>query len=194
MWFESGLEENWATVLIARPDVGEVREQQLVRYRDGGQYRKHFFDFVVTWTDGSRTAYAVKYEADVEKKPLRHILQLIADSNGDDFADEYSILTEKHVDEVTIANARLVLSCSSDFDDEGRWIVRAHLAGCGTTVRLGDIGRLTRLGERGYRAAVSLVHDGILEAAPGNLLGRDTSLRNHAASNACVNPILTATD
>ncbi|NGO54057.1 hypothetical protein [Allomesorhizobium camelthorni] len=166
VWFESGLEENWATVLIARPDVEEIREQQTVSYGNG---RTHTLDFVVTWTSGYRTAYAVKYAADVDQD-LRRVLRAIAERNGDDVADDFCILTEEELDLTTIANAREILSCSTDFDFEGQSVVRDYLAGVGRQVRLGDIGKRSGLSYRGYRAAVALFHDGALVADPAELL------------------------
>lgn len=175
VWFESGLEENWATVLIARTDVEEVREQQTVNYGSG---RAHTIDFVVKWKSGFRTAYAVKYAADVDQR-LRHILQAVADRHGDDVADDFCILTEEELDSTTIANSREVLSCSTDFDFEGQHIIRKYLAEAGRQVRLGDIGKQSKLGYRGYRAAIALLHEGALVADPSELLRDDLVVTNH---------------
>jgi hypothetical protein len=192
VWFESRLEEDWATVLIARPDVKAIREQQVVSYSDGPVTRRHFFDYVVTWLDGSRTAYAVKYTADSDRQGLRRVLELVAAGNGDAFADEYGILTEKGIDEVSIRNGRYVIECSADFDEEGRGLVRSTLAHCAARISLADIGSVTGLGTRGRRAAVSLIQDGCLEVAPGESLGPKTVLENHLSAGPSVNPILTA--
>lgn len=70
IYFESGLEELLLRVLIANPDVVDIREQQQAGFLFNGGLKTHFFDFVVTWRSGRRTAYAVKYEEDIEPELL----------------------------------------------------------------------------------------------------------------------------
>ncbi|WAP70067.1 hypothetical protein [Jiella pelagia] len=129
IWYESGLEEPLIQVLIAHPAVREIREQQAVSYRDATKMKKHVFDCVVTWRSGSRSAIAIKYHDDVEKSGLRHVLACIERSVGDECADDFRIMTERHVDAVTIRNARLMISCGLDFDHAAQQRVRSCLPG-----------------------------------------------------------------
>ncbi|WP_271898498.1 hypothetical protein [Candidatus Phyllobacterium onerii] len=164
IWYESGLEENLLSVLVAMPTVAEVREQQLVRFVRQGRDRKHFFDFIVRWTDGSVTAFAAKYSQDIDRELLLDLCA-IRDSLGDVVADEYSTLSETDFDQITIENSKLIIASARDFDFEGQRAVRMLLHSVGREVRLGEIASATGLGERGYRAALSLVQSGDLVCA-----------------------------
>jgi len=110
------------------------------------------------------------------------MLELVAASNGDAFADEYCILTEKSIDAVSIRNARLIIECCTDFDEAGRAIIRSVLRACGPRVCLGDIGALSGLQQRGFRAAVSLLHEGALSTPPGEALSPQTVAENRLSS------------
>ncbi|RST85494.1 hypothetical protein EJC49_15515 [Aquibium carbonis] len=177
VWFESSLEESVAVWLLTRPDTREVREQQKVAYRCNGRERFHYFDYVLTRLSGHRTAYAVKYRNDVDDE-LRETLRLVAEQVGDRFADEYRIITEKDLTCTQIENARDILSYGSDFDAEGCASVAEALTTLPRYVRLGALGSATGLGERGYRAAVSLVQAGALAVPAGVRLGPEAILEN----------------
>lgn len=166
--------------LLTRPDAREVREQQKVVYRCSGRERSHYFDFVLTRLSGRRTAYAVKYRGDVDDE-LRETLRLVAEQVGDRFADEYRIITENDLTRTQIENARDILSCGSDFDAEGCALVAEALATQPSRVRLGALGSATGLGERGYRAAVSLVQTGALAVPAGVRLGPEAVLENRVS-------------
>lgn len=56
VWYDSGLEAKLLLVLIAAPDVIEIREQQRANFVLGGKKRHHFFDCVVRWTDNWRSS------------------------------------------------------------------------------------------------------------------------------------------
>ncbi len=177
IWYESGLEENYAYVLVAMPRVAEVREQQVVVFSRQGRVRRHIFDFIVRWTDGCLTAYAVKYAQDIAEDLLAD-LGAIRDSVGDSVANEYSTLSETDIDRITIENAKLIVVSASDFDFAGQHTVRTVLRSMGREVRLGEIANSTGLGERGYRAALSLFQSGDLVSKPGELLDPALSVVN----------------
>lgn len=169
IWYDSGLEQNVLSALVAMPTVAEVREQQLVKFVRDGRDRKHFFDFIVRWTDGWVTAYAAKYSQDIDEELLQD-LRAIRNSAGDAVANEYSTLSENDFDHVTIENSKLIITTALDFDFEGQNAVRTLLPSLGCRVRLADIANATSLGERGYRAALSLVQRGDLVCTPGDIL------------------------
>lgn len=175
--YESGLEEYWGTVLVVRRNVANVLEQQVVHYRDGNRMRTHVFDFIVTWTSGRRTAYAVKYAEDVTDE-LVDTLHAVNDNHGNRVADSYEILSEDTLDEVSIANAQLTLSCCLDFDDEGCRLLIECLQACSGELSLGDLVKLSGLGSRGYRAAISLARDRHLIAPAGQRLNPDLIVKN----------------
>lgn len=186
--FESGLENQGLNVLIADPQVQEIEEQvRRVRYLDREKNeRTHCFDVRVRLVCGTRVAIAFKYEEDVVRQGLADMLATIAgqafetDVNGIlvPFADEYRIVTERHLDGMRVRNAELVVACGSDFDGEGRRIVREWLSGAPRSFQLRDVGRMTGLGSRGFRAAVSLVQAGIVEIPDGHRIGSTTMAVN----------------
>lgn len=166
IYFESSLEYWCLITLLARPDVISIKEQQRVRYFDGQQQRTHYFDFVVTWVDGSRTAFAVKYHADAIKTNLSSTLELISQSHREDVADWFSMLTEHHVDRLSIRKAEFIVQCSLDRDTEGKARVREYLKRAKATVTLRELSEQVGLAARGYRASVALLREGCLTLAP----------------------------
>ena len=106
------------------------------------------------------------------------MLELAAATNGDSFADEYSILTERTLDVVSVRNARLIMECCTDFDEAACTIVGSFLRECGPRIRLGDLGALTGLQWRGFRAAVSLLHEGLLSVPQSELVCPETVAEN----------------
>ena len=67
--FDSKLEQRVLWLLLARPDVWDIREQPAsLGYVDGaGKSRRHTFDFLVTLQSGRRYAVVVKPERRVCK-------------------------------------------------------------------------------------------------------------------------------
>ncbi|MFD2053646.1 hypothetical protein ACFSQT_11265 [Mesorhizobium calcicola] len=179
IWFESDLEESALVVLLTLAETQEIREQQKAEYIQHGKKRKHYFDFVQRQASG-RIAYAVKYEQDVDDD-LRETLRLISEQQGDRFADEFRILTEKDLTLAQIENAREILAYASDFDFEGQALVTAALQGLPARVLLADVVRVTGLGERGRRAAVALVQKGLLKVPANVRLTDNALLVNRAA-------------
>jgi hypothetical protein len=179
VWFESDLEESALSVLLAMPETLEVREQQEAVFVQDGKRRRHYFDFVQKQARG-RVAYAVKYEQDVDDD-LREALRLVSEQLGDRFADEFRILTEKNLTRSQIENAKDILACASDFDFEGQEIVAAQLCGLPSRVRLDEIVRVAGLGNRGRRAAVTLVQKGLLKVPANVRLADDAVLVNRGA-------------
>lgn len=158
--FESLLERQWATVFIARSDLKEIREQQSCTYF--GNWR-HTFDFIVEQLDGTRVAYAVKYEEDVTPE-LEDILKNIASEHGSLVADEFRILTEKDLNLIQLNNARHILDCALDFDFEAQSMVEQYLNDAPRYLCLQQIADDTGLGSDGYRAAVAMIFSRKLRA------------------------------
>ena len=88
-------------------------------------------------------------------------------------------MTERHVDAVTIRNARLMISCGLDFDHAAQQRVRSCLPGMDAELRLGDIALKTGMGWRAHRAAVALIQSRCLSAPAGQPLTLVTPLNNN---------------
>jgi hypothetical protein len=177
VWYDSGLEEKWLHVLMATPGIAKIEEQQRVNFVTDGNKRHHYFDFVVTWSDGWRSACPIKYADDVKPGLLRD-LRAIADQVGDTFADDFRLLTDKDVDATTIANARQIVSCGLDFDHEAQTFILEQLPSLDDRVALETFDRLAGDGNRGSRAAIALLQRGDLSIDPGHVLGHGALLCN----------------
>jgi hypothetical protein len=182
VWYESALEESVLAVLLAMPETRWVREQQHVAYVWHGQKRRHYFDFVQRQARG-RIAYAVKYEEDVDDD-LHETLRLVCEQAGDRFAEEFRIITEKYLTQTQIENAGEILACASDFDFTVQAAVEVVLRALPSPVRLDEIVRAAGHGDRGRRAALTLIQKGLLKVPPNVRLGDDAVLVNRAAADS----------
>lgn len=168
VWFESGLEEDVLFSLIASPDVRAVREQQVIRYRgpNGGTPEYHS-DYEVDWRSGVVSTIECKYEEDSKRKAVPAKIAGIGRNAVSGITDDYRIVTQFDLDDVTVANARSIVACALDDDPEGLAAVRRALPGMPEGFALGDVADASGLGFRGYRAAVALLQSGALSLAPG---------------------------
>ena len=180
--YESRLEREWALVLIARPDVREIREQQTASWITSEGRRKYTCDFHVAWASGRRTAFEVKYEEDAERTDVRERIAAAAANVGDEFADDYRLLTERHLPREAIERAEYLISCALDFDEEAVATVRSYLGTAGTTVTIEAIADATRLGHRATRAAALLAREGALVPENGDSLAPGARFANALVS------------
>lgn len=164
--FESGSEEAVGHWLAALPSTVDLREQQLARFPRGAGSGHHWLDYVTKRPDGWRVAYAVK-AAHKDEAELEAALKAIAAHGGDDIADEFRILRADELDEVTVANARLVCQFARAFDFGAIGFVEGTLPAEGTQTTFREITQRSGLGTRGYRAAVTLVQSGLVRLARG---------------------------
>lgn len=178
IYFESGLEHRHLVTLIANPAVSDIREQQTRSYLAKGRKHRYTTDYLVTFNDGHKVAYEVKYAENAARKGTEALLEEVAEHVGDDLADEYMLLTELHVNNVAVANAKSIIECGRDFDIRGQEVVRASLMRAPATITLAEIGKLTGLGVRGERAAMALIQQGALRFDPAEPLSQTVKLRN----------------
>ncbi|WP_140049020.1 hypothetical protein [Devosia lucknowensis] len=165
-------------VLMAHPDVHELREQQkLPQFRFDGRIVTHFMDILVTWRSGRRTAFSVKYEADQSTEFIA-LLQAAADQVGDHFAHDYRTLSEADINRTQVWNAARILSAAKDHDYEAQQALIASLKTGPRQVRVGDCDAMLGDGVRGSRAAMALIKTGKLILPEDHRLSRDAILRN----------------
>lgn len=175
---ESGLERWWVEILITSPSVIEVREQQLLKIRMAdGRVVKHWFDLLVFFANGDVIAYACKHESRVGPD-LTDLLQRAADTVGDAFADDYRTLTNVGVTGLRVHNARAILDCAKDGDHPAQQAIRTALPGMGKRVRLAELDAIIGDGDRGSRAGIAMIQQGLFGLLPGARIGNTTELRN----------------
>lgn len=170
--FESGLERSVALLLMARNDIGDLREQwPKVEYRDAnGRLRSHTFDFLVTTVAGSRIAIAVRPSTKVERSGLRETLGLISAQTGCLHADRFLIRTEEHVHRDDVVNARMIISARRLVDPTADAAVSALVDSLRGTVVLGDLVDASGLEGRAFAALVRCIADGTLSLVDGGTI------------------------
>lgn len=178
IFFESRLEYRHLMVLIANPNVVDIREQQTCSYFAGGRRHRYTADLLTTFKSGLRVAYEVKYRADVSRSNADVLLEEVAAQVGDSFADEYRLLTELHINDAIVANSEAIIWCARDFDASGQEIVRSMLCGAPGQMTLQEIGERSGLGGRGQRAAIALIQQGVLSFDPAQALSPRCLLQN----------------
>jgi|GEM_PF-712238 hypothetical protein len=185
---ESGLELKHILVLLAAPDIVELREQVGVSVRIGDRATTHWLDLVAYLDDDTRVAIGIKPADLVERSRLVEILEAIARQHGDKVAERFAVLTDRHLSRTCVANASLVLSCLHDRDDVAQQGVREYLAAAPETVTAREIADDTGWGTRAIRATFALVKYGAVAIPEGALLDDETPLRNLiGAAGACEN-------
>lgn len=157
MQLESLTEKGVALLLLAREDVAGLESQVLFCWIDDfGSKRKHFFDFRVTMTDGSRVAVMVKYDKKLSDEEFRAKIACIADQVSAPFADRVTVMTEAHLDPVALHNAKLFNAVRKP-DPEADAAIRAAVADLVGAVKIGDLIAHTGLAGRGFRSIARLI-------------------------------------
>lgn len=168
---ESNGELNAAHILLARPDVVELREQAApVAYLDEvDRDRLHHFDFVATLDTGERVAVAVKPEGAAERHDLKGTLRRIAAQMDPRIADRVVHFSERHA-APAVHDAKLIRACHREDrpgDDDAMRRIVATLLG---SVTVGDLVRTSGLAGAGFRAVVRAIGDGTLAVqGPGRI-------------------------
>jgi len=185
VFFESLGEFNLLSVALARRDIVDVREQQLAVYRDAaGVLRKHYFDFVVTFDDGTRRALAYKPRDRAERVGFIAFLTDLAGRISPEIADEIVPVTEKDLPRSLVQNAILVHDCQRDPCDETEEMVMAALAEFAGHVTIADLRDATSLGGDAFRAVVRLIGSGDIIMKGIARIGGQTLVRSATREDA----------
>jgi hypothetical protein len=154
---ESHLEFNYALCLAAHPDTADLHEQVLFEWCDpDGKLRNHYFDFVVTRTDGKHVAYTVKPLVGCRGKFAETIPHIAQQARRSRLYEDVRLLTDADLDKVSLFNAKLLHACRTPFPE--------HDAATTTVVRtmrgvttIGALVAETGLFGDGFRAVVRLI-------------------------------------
>ncbi|MFH6780908.1 MULTISPECIES: hypothetical protein [Methylobacterium] len=163
IFFESLGEYRLLSVLLARRDIVDVREQQEAVYRDDdGVVRRHYFDFVVTFVDGTRKALAYKPSDRALKLGFMEFLSDLATRISPEVADEIVLVSERDLPRDAVHNAVLFHDCRRDPPNPADAAVISVLSNIVGELSIGDLRDATGLGGDGYRAIVRLIGSGQL--------------------------------
>jgi hypothetical protein len=127
--YESTLERDFLTVLLARSDVRSLREQpEPVSYVDAdGQTRKHTCDALVQLDSGKKIACDVKANSRRESSGIDDVQRRVRDQNPG-YADKFIVRTDREISHVQVRNAELIQRARTLWDEEAIEELRRHLA------------------------------------------------------------------
>lgn len=159
---ESHFEFNFSLCLAAHPDTAYLQEQVLFVWRGPlGDLRDHFFDFVVTRSDGSKLAYTVKpmvWNRGEFAEDMPHIAEQARASGR--FSD-VRLLSDTDLDRVSLFNAKLLHACRAGVPAHDA-VARSVVQGMAGVVALRVLVEQTGLAGDGFRALVRLIRSGHL--------------------------------
>lgn len=176
MRMESGLEKKAAYVLLADPEVVDIREQPpAIDYVEAdGTPVSYTWDAIVSLRSGTRILVAIKPETIALKTGLRERIARFAAQTPRSVADKAVLITGEKLPRDLVHDAMLIQSVRRDPDRSADVTVRTFVAGLAGTVTVATIVAATGLGALGFRATVRLVADGTLAVVGGGRIGYGT--------------------
>lgn len=179
MHYESTLERDAMYILMARPDVAEIRDQPpAIPYFDRDLRRRHhWFDLEVRLHCGRRYAFAIKPEKQVAKSGILDTLQLIREQRPRGCADVVALRTEQQITRARASNARLIVranGCRVETDVDLIWSFAQSLQ---RPVRIAEILAATIPDALGLMAVVCLIGDGLLVPIGNGHITHETHVR-----------------
>jgi hypothetical protein len=168
--FESLLELMFIHLILARDDVLDIWEQPpaVPFVRENGKQAHHFFDFLITWTDGSSTAVAAKPFELVEKRRFDEEIALIAAQTPKSYADEVILFTDQGFQRHDAVNAARFHQFSATEDAAADTAVIEQIQSLEGAASIEQIVERTGLAGRAYRAVVRAIFRGDLrQVVPG---------------------------
>lgn len=179
--FESHTEFMVGLVMLARPEVVKVENQVLFRWMDEeDQARRHFSDYRVTLSDGSRIALVVKKNPKAFDPEFRLWLRGLARRAVPDFADRFSLITMADLDPVEVHNAQLIHAVRQP-DPEPDAAVREVVASIVGAARISDIAAAAGCRGSGFRSVVRMIRNHELEIVAHERISPSTLVRRRAA-------------
>ena len=163
-YFESKHEQDTLFLLMAWPGVVDIWDQPpQIAYRDeNGRLRHHTFDYLLTLSDGSRIAIAVKPESIVRSTHFRETLRLIRAGTPLHFAKEVVLITEHSYTPSAARNAQKLHDFRRTPDPEADHAIATLVAALEGQTTIAELVAAAGLGGRAFRAAFKAIYSGIL--------------------------------
>lgn len=182
--FESQLELMFIQLILSRGNVFDIWEQPpAMSYVDeNGKPTEHFFDFLVTWTDGSKTAWAVKPLELVQRRNFDREVALIASQTPTSFANEVRLFTDAGFQRYDAVNAARFQQFSKTADPVADAVVAAEIAKLDGTITVEQLVKRAAMAGRAYRAVVRAVFRGDLRQIKGGLIDYPTLVKRGVPS------------
>ncbi|WP_299047758.1 TnsA endonuclease N-terminal domain-containing protein [uncultured Tateyamaria sp.] len=182
--FESQLELMFIQLILSKGNVFDIWEQPpAMPYVDkNGKRAQHFFDFLVTWTDGSKTAWAVKPLELVQRRNFDREVALIASQTPKPFANEVRLFTDAGFQRHDAVNAARFQQLSKTDDPVADAAVASEIAKLDGTITVEQLVKRTAMAGRAYRAVVRAVFRGDLRQIRVGLIDYPTLVKRGVPS------------
>ncbi|MBD1546244.1 hypothetical protein [Roseibium aggregatum] len=175
--YESFLERDFLTILLAHPDAERFQEQpEPVTYVDAdGKLRTHTFDVVVYLRNGRKVAYDIKPEKRRARSQIKAIQRLISKQHPN-YADKYVVRTDRQISRDRVRNAELILRARTLWDGETIEELRRHLASMHGVFQFASLVALFNEEAVGFNAVLNLIDMQELKPVTRGLFNDNTEL------------------
>ncbi|MBA8878293.1 TnsA endonuclease N-terminal domain-containing protein [Phyllobacterium myrsinacearum] len=176
MHYESTLERDTAYILLANPDITDIRDQPpKVHFFDrSSKPHSHTFDFDFRLKTGERMAIAVKLESQVERSGILETLALIREQRPKGCADYVELRTERLITRIRARNARMIVRAINNRVERNVDAVRDAFSRCAGAIRISDLIEVSVPAGPGFMAILCLIADGIIEQVGNDNLSYDS--------------------
>ncbi|WP_146259495.1 TnsA endonuclease N-terminal domain-containing protein [Palleronia aestuarii] len=176
---ESRLEDRTRSILLARQDLHDLREQfPCIAYAgQNGDRRQHTFDFLATFRSGRRFAIAVKPKALADRQHFSSELALVAAATPRRVADEVMLITDTDIDNTEARNAARYLHIVRTPDAEADHWLACRIETTSEACRIGDLISASGMGGRTFRAVFKAIYAGYLSVDRRQPITADTIVR-----------------
>ncbi|MCQ0090248.1 TnsA endonuclease N-terminal domain-containing protein [Roseovarius sp. M141] len=175
---ESGLEFGTGLVILAQPDLVDLHEQAFtIQFIDpSGRKRNHTIDFLATFADGRKVAVVVKNTAEARKQRFQDNFARITAAIPRHLADEVILVTDRSFSSTQLRNASKLHHFRMFPDPEADEVLTAALRGLSKPTTILEIGLITGLAGRAYRAAFRLIFAGIAHTTETGVISPRSNL------------------
>lgn len=175
---ESGLEMSTGLILQAHPALIDLHEQAFTfQYVDGsGRKRNHTIDFVATYAGGRKVAVVVKNTKEARTQRFQDDFELIKSAMPRHCADEVILVTNLSFTRTQLRNATKLHHFRMFPDPEADEVLADALRRLPKPTTILELGRLTGLAGRAYRAAFRLIFAGIAQTDETSVICPNSSL------------------
>lgn len=174
IYVESHLELSWGLCLEARHDIADLREQVAFGWRNrDGKGRTHFFDFLMTRTDGMRVGFMVRPEARVRGKFAEEMGIIARQARQSGFIDDVQLLLDTELDPIELHNAKMLHGFRTPIPHEDA-VAASVIREMTGMLTLGELIKRTGLGALGFGALLRFIRCNVLAPAHHERISKST--------------------
>lgn len=174
---ESDVEHSAFLLFTADPSiVSIVCQAPPIEYVNAdGEFKEHFFDFLIERTCGRKEAVMAKDEEGARLKDVESLANLLAGQLPPDFADGVVLITKGDMPEWLVSNARLIRSCRMEQPNDDDEAIEAFAANTTGPISVHELCKAAA--PRGFRAVARLIFRGVLQQVSPGLIKPETLVK-----------------